>query len=96
MENDQATVLCDLQIITHRHKHCNKPDLVIKETETVRSLVIDVAIPSDFNIKKKTTEKMSKCIDPQLECEGKCSKKVEVIPVFNGTTGIVEKNWKNT
>ena len=63
MENDQATVLWYSQIITDRHKYCNKPDIVVKEEETARCIVIEVAIPSDNNIQKKNTEKMSQCID---------------------------------
>ena len=68
MESDQATVIYDSQIIAGRHKH-NKLGIVTNEKETVRCLLIDLAIPSDYNIQKKTTEKMSKYIDLQIECE---------------------------
>ena len=81
-------------MITHRHIHCTKPDIVIKEKETAKCMVIDVAIPSDYNIQKKTTEKMSKYVDLYTECERMWSIKVEVIPVTIGATGIVSKNLK--
>ena len=32
-------------------------------------LIIDVAIPSDYSIQKKATEKMTKYIDLQIECQ---------------------------
>ena len=51
-----------------------------------------MAIPSDHNIQKKATEKMSKYVDLQIECQRMWNKKLEVIPVIIGATGIVEKN----
>ena len=56
--------------------------------------IIDVAIPSDYNIQKKTTEKISKYVDLQIECQRLWNKKVEVIPVIIGATGIVDKKIK--
>ena len=53
--------------------------------------IIDVAIPSDYNIQKKATEKMSKYVDLQIECQRMWNKKVQVIPIIIGATGIVEK-----
>ena len=53
-----------------------------------------MAIPSDYNIQKKTTEKMSKYVDLQIECQRLWNKKVEVIPAITGATGIVDKNIK--
>ena len=53
-----------------------------------------MAIPSDYNIQKKATEKMNKYIDLQIECQRIWNKKVEVIPVIIGATGIVDKNIK--
>ena len=60
----------------------------------MRFIVIDGAIPSDCNIQKKTTEKMSEYVDLQIECERIWSKKVEVIPVIIGATGFVKMNLK--
>ena len=85
----------DSPIITDRHVPCNKPDIVIQEKESDRCQIIDVAIPSDYNIQKKATKKMTKYVDLQIECQRLWNKKVEVIPVITGATGIVEKNIKN-
>ena len=94
VENDMVTILWDSPVQTDRHIPCNKPDIVIKEKQTNKCLMIDVAIPSDYNIQKKATEKMSKYIDLQIECQRMWKKKVEVIPVVVGATGIVEKRLK--
>ena len=53
-----------------------------------------MAIPSDYNIQKKATEKMGKSVDLQIECQKLWNKKVEVIPVIIGAIGIVDKNMK--
>ena len=53
-----------------------------------------MTIPSDYNIQKKATEKMSKYIDLQIEFQRLWNKKVEVIPVIIGATRIVDKNIK--
>ena len=59
----------DSQVITDRHIPRNKPDLMVQEKETNRCVIIDVAIPSDYNIQWKTTEKRSKYTDLQIECQ---------------------------
>ena len=53
-----------------------------------------MAIPSDYNIQKKATEKISNYADLQIECHRIGSRKVEVIPVIIGAAGIVDKNIK--
>ena len=93
MENEKATILWNSPIITDRHVPCNKPDTVIQK-KSDRCKIIDVAIPSDYNIQKKATEKMSKYVDLQIECQRIWNKKVEVIPVIIGATGIADKNIK--
>ena len=94
MENEKATILWDFPVITDRHVPCNKPDIVIQEKKSDRCQFIDVAIPSDYNIQKKAIEKMSKYVDLQIEYQRIWNKKVEVIPVIIGATGIVDKNIK--
>ena len=94
IENEKATIQGNTPIITDRHVPCNKPDIVIQEKKSDRCQIIDVAIPSDCNIQKKVTEKMSKYVDLQIECQRIWNKKIEVIPVIIGATGIVDKNIK--
>ena len=53
-----------------------------------------MAIPSEYNTQKKATEKISKYADLQIEYQRLWKKKVEVIPIIIGATGIVEKNIK--
>ena len=76
------------RVKTDRHIPCNKPDIIIQEKDSERSLIIDVAIPSGYNIQKKATEKMSKYVDIQIECQRMWNQKVQVIPIIIGATGI--------
>ena len=101
MENEKATNLWGSSIISDRHFHCNKPDIVTQEKKSDRCQIIDVAIPSDYNIKKKVTEKMNKYIDLKIECQKWWNKEVEVIPViigcnWNSRQEHQEIFWKNT
>ena len=69
MKNGKATILWDSPIIIDRHVPCKKPDKVIHEKKAERCQIIDVAIPSDYNIQEKATEKMSKYVNLQIECQ---------------------------
>ena len=95
VENELATILWNSPVITDRYILCNKPDLIGQEKETNRCVIIDVAIPSNYNIQKKTTEKVSKYTDLQIEYQMMWNKKVEVIPVIIHATGIVDRNIKS-
>ena len=94
MENEEATIIWHSPIITDRHVPCNKPDIVIQEKMSDRCQIIDVASQIDYKIQKKAIEKMSKYVDLQIECQRLWNRKVEVIPVIIGATGIVDKNIK--
>ena len=83
-ENEQVTILWNSQIITDRDTPTNKPDKVIKKKETDMCPIIDVAISSDYNIQKKSTEKMTKYVDLQIECQRIWDKTMEVIPIIIG------------
>ena len=79
---------------THRHVPYNKSDIIIQEKQTDRCMIIDVAIPSDYSIPTKATEKMSKYVDLQIDCQRMWNKRVQVIPVIIGGTGVIDKNIK--
>ena len=91
MENEKATILWDHQVKTDRYIPCNKPDIIIQEKDSERCLIIDVAIPSDYNIQKKATEKISKYVDLQIECQRMWNKMIEVTLIIIGATRIVKK-----
>ena len=60
VENNRATLLCDFPIQTDSKVLSNQPDMVIIDNQKKEAVVIDIAVPSDSNIKKKEYEKMEK------------------------------------
>ena len=57
-------------------------------------MIIEKAITHDNNIQEKTREKMSKYVDLHIRCQRIWNKKVEMIPIIIGETGVIEKNIK--
>ena len=72
----------------NKHIPCNK-----QGKRSDKCLVIDVAILSVYNM-QKATEEISKNVYLEIECQRIWDKKVEVIPVIIGATGLVENNLK--
>ncbi|KAK7929498.1 hypothetical protein WMY93_005893 [Mugilogobius chulae] len=60
VENDRAKILWDFQIQTDRMVMANQPDIVVVDKEQRRAVVVDVAIPSDGNIRRKEHEKLER------------------------------------
>ena len=56
MEKDRA----NFQIQTDRQVLANQPDVVVVDKDQKTAVVIDVAVPSDSNIRKKEYEKLEK------------------------------------
>ena len=60
VENKQAKILWDFWIQTDKMVIANQPDIVLVDKHQRTAVVIDVAIPSDSNIRKKEHEKMER------------------------------------
>ena len=80
-----------MPIHTDREIKANRPDIVIKEKATDRCIIIDMSVPSDRNTSVKTTEKLSKYKDLEIEINRMWGKKTEVIPVVIGALGVVKR-----
>ena len=59
---------------------------------TPQSSLTDMSPASNQTVMQE--KKMSKYVDLQIECQRIWNKKVEVIPVIMGATGILDKNIK--
>ncbi|TWW76591.1 hypothetical protein D4764_13G0012530 [Takifugu flavidus] len=92
LENKQAKILWDFQIQTDKMVVANQPDTLVvgKHRKTVG--VIDVAIPSDSNIRKKEHAKLEKYQGLKEEMERMWGMKATVVPVVIGTLGVVTPN----
>lgn len=67
-------------------------DIVVKDLKFKTAKLIDISIPSDYNVVTKETEKISKYCDLSLECQRMWNVKPEIIPVIIGATVLVTKN----
>ncbi|TWW73505.1 Kin of IRRE-like protein 1 [Takifugu flavidus] len=67
----------------------NQPDVVVVDKHQKTVVVIDVAIPSDSNIRKKEHEKLEKYQGLKENIERMCGMKATVVPVVIGTLGAV-------
>ncbi|KAL1462310.1 hypothetical protein WDU94_014153 [Cyamophila willieti] len=81
----------DTQIHTDRKILANKPDLVVKDKKKKQCLLIDVAVPSDYNITQKEAEKQLKYKDLQIEIQRMWNIRTKVIPIIIGATGLISK-----
>ena len=68
-ENESVTVLQALPIHTDRTIATNRPNIVLKNKKDKTCLRIDIAIPLDTNTSVKTTEKLIKYKDLEIEVE---------------------------
>ena len=58
LENERAKILWDFQIQTGKLVMANQSDTVVVDKLQKKAVVIDVAVPSDSNIKKKEDKKL--------------------------------------
>uniref|UniRef100_A0A3B5PPD0 Reverse transcriptase domain-containing protein n=1 Tax=Xiphophorus maculatus TaxID=8083 RepID=A0A3B5PPD0_XIPMA len=88
-ENARAKILWDFQIQTDKMVMANQPDIVVVDKQQRKAVVIDVAIPSDCNIRKKEHEKLEKYQGLREELERAWKVKTTVVPVVIGALGAV-------
>ena len=91
---DHITIMWDCPIITDRKINANRPDIVVKNTKTNTSLLIDMSVPSDRNICLKYNEKKSKYKDLEIEISRMWKVKTETIPVIIGALGTISNATK--
>ena len=68
-ENDSVTILWDMPIHTDRTIAANRLDIVLKNKKDKTCLLIDMTTPLDINTLFKTTEKLTKYKDLEIEVE---------------------------
>lgn len=90
---NKITILWNVPIQTDREIRANRPDIVIKNHKNKTCQLIDVSVPSDYNIAKKECEKLSKYCDLKIECQRMWNMKCKVIPIVIGATGVVSKEF---
>ena len=93
-ENDKVTILWDMPIHTDREIKANRPDIVVKDHQERKCLLIEVSVPTDDNVSLKEMEKLSKYKDLEIEITRMWGLKTETIPIIVGALGMI--NWDNS
>ena len=86
-ENDRAKILWDFHIQTDKKVVANQPDIVLVDKGKNSAIIIDIAVPNDFNIKDKELEKITKYQPLAEELSRLWKVKTKVIPVVVGALG---------
>ena len=73
----------------------NRPDIVLKNKKDKTWLLIDKTVPFDTNTLVKTTEKLNKYIDLEIEVERTWGLKTTTVPVVMGALGTIKKDMEN-
>ena len=98
-ETEEVKILWDFEIRTDRVIPARRPDIVVLDKEERKLTIIDVAVPSDANIKDKETEKITKYQDLKIELQRMWNVKARVVPVVVGALGAtspgIEKHLDN-
>ena len=90
-ENEEVTILWDMQVHKDRTIKANKPDIIIKDKKEKSCMLIDMAVPSDRNTSVKVTEKLSKYKDLEIEITRMWGMMTQTVPVVKGALGVIKK-----
>ena len=83
-----------MPIQTDKEIKANRPDIVVKNKKEKTCLLIDMSIPTERNTSLKTTEKLSKYKDLEIEIQKMWGMKTTTIPVVIGALGLIKKGME--
>ena len=87
IEVKSVTIIWDFPIHTDRTVKTNGLDIIVKDYENGRCILIDMTVPSDRNIAPKEFEKLSKYKDLEIEIQKMWHLHTTTIPVVIGALG---------
>uniref|UniRef100_A0A2A4JIH0 Reverse transcriptase zinc-binding domain-containing protein n=1 Tax=Heliothis virescens TaxID=7102 RepID=A0A2A4JIH0_HELVI len=93
-ENETAKIMWEMPVQTDVNVTHNRPDLIYINKITNETYLIDITVPSDYNIGPKEIEKLSKYHLLKTEISRLWNTQTTVIPIVIGVTGIVAKSIK--
>ncbi|XP_044760844.1 uncharacterized protein LOC123318291 [Coccinella septempunctata] len=93
LENESYKLYWDTTIVTERPVANNRPDIVLFKKESKICYIIDITVPSDDNISRAYTEKISKYYDLSFNLKEMYQfKQVTVVPLVISVNGLVEEH----
>lgn len=91
LENDNVKILWDFNIHTDRVIEARRPDIVVVDKRNAETTIIDIAVPGDYRVKEKESEKIGKYQDLALELTRLWKTSTKVIPIVIGALGASHK-----
>jgi hypothetical protein len=89
-------IIINQQIQTDRTIPNYKPDIAIYDYEKGTCMLLDVAIPGDWNVIQKEGERILKYKDLTIEIQRMWNVKTRVIPVIIGAIGTISKSFRKS
>ena len=94
-KNDLNELLWDFNIRTDHLILARRPDLIIikkkKKKKKKICKIVDFAVPADYRINLKESEKKDKYLDLARELKKLCNMKVTIVPIVIGALGTITK-----
>ena len=91
-ENSIAKLMWEIPVQTDVTIVHNRPDLIYIDKANNHTYLIDISVPSDYNIGAKELEKISKYHPLKIELSRLWNTTVTTIPIVVGATGVVTKS----
>ena len=92
-ENDKAKILWNFTIQTDHHLRHIKPDILVIDKSKSEANIIDIAIPSDYNLAQKRLEKIRNYSNLAVEIKTLWTlTKVRITPIIIGAMGTIYKD----
>ena len=92
LENDTHKLLWDFNIQTDHLILARRPDLIIINKKKKRICkIVDFAVPADYRINLKESEKKDKFLDLTRALKKLWSMKVTIVPIVIGALGTITK-----
>jgi len=83
--------LWDFNIHTDRVIKAKRPDILVVDKRNAETTIIDIAVPGDYRVKEKESEKIEKYRDLALELTRLWKTSTKVIPIVIGALGASHK-----
>lgn len=94
-ENQTCRLYYDVPIHTDKTITANRPDIVVHNLKEKTALFIDITHPSDHNIDKAESDKISKYVPLTIEYRDiHRLKSVRTVPIVITATGLINKHLK--
>ena len=93
LENNEYRLYWDRTVLTDQRVTNNRPDLIFTDKRSKKTMLIDVAIPNNNNLREKHNEKILKYRDLQEQVRRQWQMQwIETIPIVLSSTGVIPKS----